>query len=263
MCDIGNLKHETLRNWFRYETFIHLFEFKGFSTWGERETHNFFLCWLLLHRQLSTQPSRGARSAQSRLASPTYESQPSSSAAGTQLTAFSQISAHASGAWHHPNTLIPIPICDFYFDISEWHILSACAWTPALMLHLTNLCAKWKVLSLTKPKARYIKQNPSAIILHRSETPVRIIRVFFFLFSSFNLWRCYQKDINNLCFIFFFFPCIITSFNALSPSWCLVAWPNGLWSCFIRRRWFESNHRQVFYVSCRHHLDCEDIIRKA
>ena len=27
-------------NWFRYETFIHLFEFKGFSTWGEKERHN-------------------------------------------------------------------------------------------------------------------------------------------------------------------------------------------------------------------------------
>ena len=55
------------RNWFRYETFIHLFEFKGFSTWGERDT--IFLCWLLLHRQLSTQPTRGARSAQICLAS--------------------------------------------------------------------------------------------------------------------------------------------------------------------------------------------------
>ena len=97
------------------------FEFKGFSTWGERNT--IFLCWLLLHRQLSTQPTRGTRSAQSRLASPSSESQPSSSEAGTQLTAFSQISAHASGAWHHPNTLVPIPIWDFYFDISEWHPL--------------------------------------------------------------------------------------------------------------------------------------------
>ena len=32
-------------------------------------------------------------------------------------------------------------------------------------LHLTNPCAKWKVLNLTKPKGRYIKRNPSAIIL--------------------------------------------------------------------------------------------------
>ena len=49
----------------------------------------------------STQPTRGARSAQSRLASPSSESRLSRSEAGTQLSAFSQIpksSAHASGA---------------------------------------------------------------------------------------------------------------------------------------------------------------------
>ena len=85
MCEIeiGNLKTRHSRNWFRYETFIHLFEFKGFSTWGERDT--IFLCWLLLHRQLSTQPTRGARSAQIRLASTSPESQPSSCEARTQL----------------------------------------------------------------------------------------------------------------------------------------------------------------------------------
>ena len=33
---------------------------------------------------------------------------------------------------------------DFYFDISEWHFLPARAWTPALMLHLTNLCTEPK-----------------------------------------------------------------------------------------------------------------------
>ena len=124
---------------------------------AEREGHTIFLRWLLLHRQLSTQPTRGARSAQSRLASPSSESQPFSSEAGTQLTAFSQISAHASGARRHPNTLVSIPIWDFYSDISEWHIFSACAWTPALMLHLTNPCAKRKVLSLTKPKGKIYK----------------------------------------------------------------------------------------------------------
>ena len=32
------------RNWFRYETFYELFEFKVFR--HERERHNFFLCWL-------------------------------------------------------------------------------------------------------------------------------------------------------------------------------------------------------------------------
>ena len=55
---INRYRNPKTRNWFRYETFIHLFEFKGFSTWGERDT--IFLCWLLLNRQLSTQPTRGA-----------------------------------------------------------------------------------------------------------------------------------------------------------------------------------------------------------
>ena len=48
-------------------------------------------------------------------------------------------------------------IWDFYFDISEWHILPARVWTPALMLHLTDPCAKRKVLRLTKPKGKIYK----------------------------------------------------------------------------------------------------------
>ena len=139
-----------------YETFIHQFWVKSFFD-IRRERDTIFLCWLLLYRQLSIQPTRGTRSAQSRLASPSSESQPSSSEAGTQLTAFSQISAHASGAWCHLNILVLIPNWDFYFDISEWHILSAGARTPVLMLHLTNLCNKRKVLSLTKPKGKLYK----------------------------------------------------------------------------------------------------------
>ena len=122
-----------------------------------RERHTIFLCWLLLHRQLSTQPTRGARSAQIPLASPSSESRLSRSEAGTQLTSFSQLSAHASGAWRHSHPLVLFPIWDFYFDISEWHIFSARVGTPALMLHPTNPCAKRKVLSLTKPKGKISK----------------------------------------------------------------------------------------------------------
>ena len=181
--DIGNLKTRNFTKLVQVGNII-TFEFKAFSTWGKRDT--IFLCWLLLHRQLSTQPTRGARSAQSRLASPSSESQPSSSEARTQLTAFSQISAHASGAWRHPNTLVTIPIWDFYFDISEWHILSARAWTPALMLHLTNPSAKWKVLSLTKPKGKiyktkslgnYITQvnTSSFVIISMFQEPILLI----------------------------------------------------------------------------------------
>ena len=148
--DIGNLKTRNTRNWLRYETFYYLWV-KGFSTWGERDT--IFLCWLPLHRQLSTQPTRGARSAQSRLAWPSSKSQLSSSEAGTQLTAFSQISADASGAWRHSHLLVPFPIWGFILtsvnDASSPNArehLCSC-------LHLT----KRKVLILTKPKGKRYK----------------------------------------------------------------------------------------------------------
>ena len=122
-----------------------------------KERDTIFLCGLLLHRQLSTQPTLGVRTPQIRLAS---ESRPSRSEAGTQSSAFSQIpksSAHAFSAWRHPNTLVSIPIWDFYFDISEWHIHFSRAWTLALMLHLTIPCAKRKILSLTKTKGKIYK----------------------------------------------------------------------------------------------------------
>ena len=65
--------------------------------------------------------------------------------------------AHAFGAWRHSHPPVTFTLWDFYLDISEWHILPARAWTPAFMLHLSNLCAKWKVLSLTKPKVKIYK----------------------------------------------------------------------------------------------------------
>ena len=80
----------------------------------------------------------------------------------SMLTAFTSSvlnQINASGAWRHSHPLVSIPIWDFYFDISEWHILSARAWTPALMLHLTNPCAKRQVLSLTKPKGKIYKMK--------------------------------------------------------------------------------------------------------
>ena len=132
-----------------------------------REKDTIFLCWLLLHRQLSTQPTRSARSAQIRLASPSSQSRLSRSEAGTQLCFFS----------NPPNPQPTIPVRDvthiprsyFYFDISDWHILSARAWTPALMLHLTNPCAKRKVLSLTKPKGKIYKtKSLGNYITHRN-----------------------------------------------------------------------------------------------
>ena len=76
--DIGNLKTRNFTKLVQVRNFYSPFEFKGFSTGGERNT--IFLCWL--------QPTCGARNAQSHVASPSSESQPSSSEAGTQLTDF-------------------------------------------------------------------------------------------------------------------------------------------------------------------------------
>ena len=60
-------------------------------------------------------------------------------------------------SWRHSHPPVIFTIWGFHFDISEWHIRSARAWTPTLMLHLTNRCAKRKVLSLTKPKGKIYK----------------------------------------------------------------------------------------------------------
>ena len=79
----------------------------------------------------------------------------------TQLTDFSQIPKILRARLRCLDVIyIPLvtsSIWDFYFDISEWHILPVRAWTPVLMLHLTNPCAKWKFLSLTKPKGKIYK----------------------------------------------------------------------------------------------------------
>ena len=112
-----NPKTWNSQNWFRYKTFYYLWV-KVNSKWVERDT--IFLCWLLLHRQLSTQPTRGSRSAQSRLASPRSESRLSRSAAGTQLTTFSQIPTSSAHASRHDTIHLPSPIS--YLGFLFWHL---------------------------------------------------------------------------------------------------------------------------------------------
>ena len=111
-------------------------------------------------------------------------------------------------------------IWDFYFDISEWHILPARVWTPALMLHLTYPCAKRKVLSLTKPKGKIYKTtslghyitdglDPSFHLLFSRifgiipKAPTIFVIVIFMFLSFFNsrARSCYLS-IFSLCFIF-------------------------------------------------------------
>ena len=142
-------KLETLRNWFRYKIFYYLWV-KGNSTCGERGT--IFLCWLfhLPPTMFGTQPQTTG------LVSASPKSQPSSSEARTQLLLFLKSPNHQPTLPVCDVTHI-IPIWDFYFDISEWCILSMHVWTPALMLYLTNPCTKQKVLILTKPKGKIYK----------------------------------------------------------------------------------------------------------
>ena len=90
-------------------------------------------------------------------ASASSESQLTSSKAKTQLTDFSQIPKILCARFRCVTSFTSSDIWDFYFDISEWHILPARAWTPVLMLPLTNPCAKREVLSLTKPKGKIYK----------------------------------------------------------------------------------------------------------
>ena len=78
--DIGNSKYTTFTKLVQVLYYLWV---KGYSTWGERDT--IFLCWLLLHRQLSSQPTRGARSAQICMVSPSLECRLSRSKVGTQL----------------------------------------------------------------------------------------------------------------------------------------------------------------------------------
>ena len=180
---INIYRNPKTRNWFG--TKLYYLWVKGYSTRGERDI--MFLCWLFLHRQLSTQPTHGARSTQIRLASLRSESRLSRSETGTQLTAFSQIpksSAHASGVWRHSHPLVLMSIWDFYFDISEWHILTASAWTPALMLHQTNPCAKRKVLILTKPKGKIYKTKSLRHYITVSNTTTLYTVVSFQVFLS-------------------------------------------------------------------------------
>ena len=109
--------------------------------------------------------------------------QPSSSEARTQLTAFSQISKILSPCFQCMTSFTPpgrISYLGFYFDICEWRILPAHAWTTVLMLHLTNPCTKRKVLSLTKPKGKIYKTKSLGNCI-----TISVECILFILFSMF------------------------------------------------------------------------------
>ena len=143
--DIGNPKYTTFMKLVPVRNVI-TFELKVFRH-EERERDTIFLCWLLLYRQLSTEPTRSARSAQIRLASPSSESRFSRSEAGTQLTAFSQIPQILSPRFRcmtSSTPLVPIPIWGFILT-SVNHVSSPRAREHLRScLHLTNPCTEPK-----------------------------------------------------------------------------------------------------------------------
>ena len=140
------------RNWFRYETFYYILEFKVF--WHEgRERHNFFLCWLF-----HLTPPRAAHFVDPQLVSPLRDSknQLSPSKSETQLNAFFQIpKSSALPGMTSFTSLVQFPIWSFYCDISDCHIRPTRVNTCTQLTHaVTNPCTKRKVLSLTKPKGK-------------------------------------------------------------------------------------------------------------
>ena len=160
---------------FRYETFITFFEFRFFDTKRERET--IFLCWLFVHRQLSTHwLNQRACAPQSTNYTDLAQVQKSSRFVHVQISTHCfyskslRISAHRFWAWRHLHPQ-SFPIWGFYCDICDCHILPARAWTPALMSAPIHALSR-KILSLTKPKDKIYKtkndniKNRSAIIQH-------------------------------------------------------------------------------------------------
>ena len=83
------------------------------------------------------------------------ESQLSSSEPGTQLSLF-KIPPNPPRALP-VHDVIHIPKEFLFWHLGMTHPPRARAWTPALMLPLTNPCVKRKVLSLTKPKGKIYK----------------------------------------------------------------------------------------------------------
>ena len=119
--------------------FIHLFEFKGFLTWGEKHS----LSMLTFpsahpphhHHHVRNLPQGLGELRKSTVFLGGKNSTPSFGPRNSINWLFfksPKSSAHASGAWRHSHPAVTFSIWGFYCDISEWHVRSARAWTPAL-----------------------------------------------------------------------------------------------------------------------------------
>ena len=118
-------KHVTT-SLFRYETFYYLWVERFFDIRRERYNLSILAFSSAPPQHVWHPPQRSPR---------VSESQPSRSVFSSQLTDFFKIFPNpprASGAWRHSDSLASVsPLCTR-------------AWTPVLMLHLTNPCAEPK-----------------------------------------------------------------------------------------------------------------------
>ena len=158
---IGIWKHLTTLFWFRYETFIYLFEFKVFRH-EERERETRFLTTL------------------------TFPSDPTMCGTPPQATGLALVSSGKSTSFllHQISTLFfflnskipslqgmtsfmsPVPF--FYLGFLLWHLLLShpprvCVNTCTQCVHLTKPCTKPKG-KIYKTKNDNIKKGPSTII---------------------------------------------------------------------------------------------------
>ena len=143
---INIYRNPKTRNWFRYETFIPLFEFKGFSTWGERETQSFYAdCFYIV----SSQPNQRAVPVAHKVVWPRPGLNLNLPVRRQELNSLiflksQKSSAHASGAWRLSHPVVSFPIWGFILT-SVNDASSPCAREHLRScLHLTNPCTEPK-----------------------------------------------------------------------------------------------------------------------
>ena len=152
MCeiDIGNLKTRNFMKLVQVWNFI-TFELKVIRH-EERETQSFYADCVYI---VSSQPNQCAAPVAHKFVWPRRAPKVNLLLPRQELNSLLFLKSQ------NPQPMLPgmtsFPIWEFYFDVCESRILPARAWTPALMLHLTKLCTKRKVLSLTKPKGKIYK----------------------------------------------------------------------------------------------------------
>ena len=103
----------------------------------ERDTHSFYSGFFICPPSRAT-PAQGLREQTkvNRLLPRQFS---------TQLTDFFKIPKSSARFWCMTSFALASPVSHLgYCDISEWHVHSVCAWTPVLMLHLSNPCTEPK-----------------------------------------------------------------------------------------------------------------------